>query len=71
MKYAVEMGSGVMINIPSFMKIGSGIQKDHATFIFRVEEYAMQKTSMKQIASRAQDYSSIIQRLKLGSLRCT
>jgi hypothetical protein len=27
MKYAVEMGSGVMIYIPSFIKIDSGIQK--------------------------------------------
>jgi hypothetical protein len=27
MKYAVEMGSGVMIYIPSFIKINSGIQK--------------------------------------------
>jgi hypothetical protein len=27
MNYAVEMGSGAMIYIPSFMKIGSGIQK--------------------------------------------
>jgi hypothetical protein len=27
MKYAVEMGSGVMIYIPSFIKIGSGIHK--------------------------------------------
>jgi hypothetical protein len=27
MKYAVEMGSGVMMNIPSLMKIGSTIQK--------------------------------------------
>jgi hypothetical protein len=27
MKYAVEMGSGAMINIPGFMKIGSAIQK--------------------------------------------
>jgi hypothetical protein len=27
MKYAVEMGSGAMICIPSFIKIGSGIQK--------------------------------------------
>jgi hypothetical protein len=27
MKYAVDMGSGVMIYVPSFMKIGSGIQK--------------------------------------------
>jgi hypothetical protein len=27
MKYAVEMGSGDMIYIPGFMKIGSGIQK--------------------------------------------
>jgi hypothetical protein len=27
MKYAVEMGSGAMIYIPSFVKIGSGIQK--------------------------------------------
>jgi hypothetical protein len=26
MKYTVEMGSGAMIHIPSFMKIGSGIQ---------------------------------------------
>jgi hypothetical protein len=27
MKYAVEMGSGVMTYIPSFIKISSGIQK--------------------------------------------
>jgi hypothetical protein len=27
MKYAVEMGSGAMIYIPSFIKIGSGILK--------------------------------------------
>jgi hypothetical protein len=27
MKYADEMGSGTMIYIPSFIKIGSGIQK--------------------------------------------
>jgi hypothetical protein len=27
MKYAVEMGSGAVIYIPSFMKMGSGIQK--------------------------------------------
>jgi hypothetical protein len=27
MKYTVEMASGAMIHIPSFMKIGSGIQK--------------------------------------------
>jgi hypothetical protein len=26
MKYAIEMGSGAMIHIPSFIKIGSGIQ---------------------------------------------
>jgi hypothetical protein len=26
MKYAVEMGSGAMIYIPSFIKIGSAIQ---------------------------------------------
>jgi hypothetical protein len=27
MKYSFEMGSGAMIHIPRFMKIGSGIQK--------------------------------------------
>jgi hypothetical protein len=27
MKYAVEMGSGAMVYISSFIKIGSGIQK--------------------------------------------
>jgi hypothetical protein len=27
MKYAVEIGSGVIIYIPSFIKAGSGIQK--------------------------------------------
>jgi hypothetical protein len=27
MKYEVEMGSGSMIYIPSFIKIGSGIKK--------------------------------------------
>jgi hypothetical protein len=27
MKYAVEIGSGAMIYIPNFIKIGSGIQR--------------------------------------------
>jgi hypothetical protein len=27
MKYAVEMGSGAVIYVPIFIKIGSGIQK--------------------------------------------
>jgi hypothetical protein len=27
MKHAIEMGPGAMIYMPSFMKIGSGIQK--------------------------------------------
>jgi hypothetical protein len=27
MKYAVEMGSGIMIYIPSFIKIGSAVEK--------------------------------------------
>jgi hypothetical protein len=27
MKYAAEMGSGAMIYVPSFIKIGSDIQK--------------------------------------------
>jgi hypothetical protein len=27
MKYSIVMGSGAMIYIPSFIKIGSGIQK--------------------------------------------
>jgi hypothetical protein len=27
MKYAVEMGSGAMIHIPSFIKIGPAIQR--------------------------------------------
>jgi hypothetical protein len=53
MKYAVEMGSGVMIYIPSFIRTGSGIQKligghRHAqtgswshksTFIFSLPSY--------------------------------
>jgi hypothetical protein len=26
MKYAVETGTGDMINVPSFMKIGKGVQ---------------------------------------------
>jgi hypothetical protein len=32
MNYAVEMGSGAMIFIPSFMNIGSGIQKSRGGF---------------------------------------
>jgi hypothetical protein len=32
MKYAFEMGSGAVMYIPSFIKIGSAIQKP--TFIF-------------------------------------
>jgi hypothetical protein len=27
MKYAIKLGSGAMINIQNFMKIGSGIRK--------------------------------------------
>jgi hypothetical protein len=27
MKYVIEMGSGTMVYIPGFIKIGSGIQK--------------------------------------------
>jgi hypothetical protein len=27
MKYAVEMGSGAVIYVPRFIKIGSGVQK--------------------------------------------
>jgi hypothetical protein len=27
MKYAIQMDSGAMINIPNFIKVGSGIQK--------------------------------------------
>jgi hypothetical protein len=27
MKYAFEMGSGAVIYVPSFIKIGSGVQK--------------------------------------------
>jgi hypothetical protein len=27
MKYAIEMGSGAMIYTPSFIRVGSGIQK--------------------------------------------
>jgi hypothetical protein len=27
LKYAIEMGSGAMIHIPSFIKIGSAIQR--------------------------------------------
>jgi hypothetical protein len=27
MKYAVETGSGAMIHVPNFIKIGSGIRK--------------------------------------------
>jgi hypothetical protein len=33
MKYAVEMGSGAMTYIQSFIKVGSGIQK--LIFIYR------------------------------------
>jgi hypothetical protein len=32
MTYAVEMGSGAMIYIPSFIKIGSGIQVNRGGF---------------------------------------
>jgi hypothetical protein len=33
MKYAIEMGSGAMIYIPSFIKIGVGIQKLHGDLV--------------------------------------
>jgi hypothetical protein len=36
MKYAVEIGSGAMIYIPSFIKIDSGIQK----FIGRIHRHS-------------------------------
>jgi hypothetical protein len=35
MKYAVEMGSGAMIYIPSFIKIGSAIQKLIGGYTYR------------------------------------
>jgi hypothetical protein len=36
-KYAVETGSGAMIYIPSFIKIGSGIQKLIGGYTNRME----------------------------------
>jgi hypothetical protein len=35
MKYAIEMGSGAMIYIPNFIKIGSGIQKLMGGYMYR------------------------------------
>jgi hypothetical protein len=35
MKYSVEIGSGAIIYIPSFIKIGSGIQHVRAGGIYR------------------------------------
>jgi hypothetical protein len=35
LKYAVEMASGGMIYIPSFIKIGSGIQKLIGGYTYR------------------------------------
>jgi hypothetical protein len=35
MKYAAEMDSGAMVHIPSFIKIGSGVQK----LIGRIHRY--------------------------------
>jgi hypothetical protein len=32
MEYVIDMGSGAMIYIPSFIKIGSGIQKPMRVF---------------------------------------
>jgi hypothetical protein len=43
MKYAVEMGSGTMIHIPSFIKIGSGIQK-------LMRRHASMHTKCKEVA---------------------
>jgi hypothetical protein len=37
MKYAAEMGSGGIIYISSFMKIGSGIQKSIGERIHRLD----------------------------------
>jgi Uri superfamily endonuclease len=43
MKYAVGMGSGAMIYIPSFIKIGSGIQN----FIRRMHRHTDSMESTK------------------------
>jgi hypothetical protein len=43
MKYAVGMGSGAMIYIPSFMRIGSGIRK-------LIEEYTHTDTDSRVIS---------------------
>jgi hypothetical protein len=43
MKYAVEMGSGAMMYIPSFIKIGSGIQK----LIGRIHGYKNTQTAWR------------------------
>jgi hypothetical protein len=34
MKYSIEMGSGALIYIPSFIKIGSGIQKLRGAYTY-------------------------------------
>jgi hypothetical protein len=45
MKYAVEMGSGAMIAIPSFIKIASGIQKLLGRGIYRYTARWFHKTA--------------------------
>jgi hypothetical protein len=37
MKYAIEMGSVAMIYVPSFIEIGSGIQKLGGRYTDRME----------------------------------
>jgi hypothetical protein len=58
MKYAVQMGSGAMINIQSLIKIGSGIQKligeinrQHGDLIGLFYFSQNKKSSLKQLSS--------------------
>jgi hypothetical protein len=61
MKYAIVMGSGAVLYVPSFMKTGSGIQK--LNFFFKIEDVSKKIKIFKIFAnlehSRAISRSSL------------
>jgi hypothetical protein len=57
MEYDVETGSGAMIFLPSFIKIGSGIQK------FRVGGFTNRHTDNTEIARNTTQYFLNVERV--------
>jgi hypothetical protein len=79
MKYTVEMGSGAMMCTPSFIKIGSGIQKliggytgtqthrEHDDFISLFLFFKIRKVGQKLVSERRVRYV-MLRRLQIRAV---